>query len=81
MARARPPRAVLLCLELIDGVERQELDPVDPVEVARLDAFVDRVDDGACGAGAVVAVGDRFCEQRAAVVEQSVVDAPRVDPD
>ena len=77
-ATRRPAVVARLGRELVHRVERQELHTVDPVQLGAADAGVHRV-DGAVRS--IVAVGDRFAEKGAVRIEQSVVDAPRVDTD
>ena len=62
--------------QLVDGVDRDDLQAVDGVEPGRVDLLVDLLDRRLA---ARVAVGVRVAAQRPVRVEQPVVDAPRVD--
>ena len=62
--------------QLVDAVDRDDLQPADGVEPRRVDLLVDLLDRRLA---ARVAVGVRVAPQRAVRVEQAVVDAPGVD--
>ena len=64
--------------QLVDGVDRDDLQAVDGVEPGRLDLLVHLLDRRLA---ARVAVGVRVAAQPPVRVEQAVVDAPRVDPE
>src|SRR5208283_1922964 len=62
--------------ELVQGVERLELDTGAPVEIGRGDLLEDRLDDAV---GAAVPVVDRVAEKSPVTIEEPEVDAPAVD--
>ena len=64
--------------ELVDRVERQELQPGGGVEPGRIEFLVDPGDGGT---GPVIAVAERRRDQVAGGVDQPVVHGPGVDPD
>ena len=66
--------AALVGHELVQRVERQELLPVDRVEVGGVDDPMDVVDDLA---RAVVAIGDRLVDELSVAVEQARSRRPR----
>ena len=76
LPRPPPERPALLGRELVEGVEGQELQAVDRVQLGRVERRVHLVDDRL---GPAVPVGDRLGQQPAVGVQQAVVDGPGVD--
>ena len=74
----QPRRRAAGGVELIDRVDRQELDAGDRVNPLAADALEDRLHRAV---GAAVAIVIRVLEQVAALADQRVVDAPAVDAD
>ena len=64
--------------ELVDRVERQELDARAAEDLRAAEERADLVHDSV---GAVVAIADRVLEQLSLAVEEAVVDRPRIDAD
>ena len=71
-----PPRPALLGGELVESVERQELQAADRVQLGRVHPGVHVVDDRL---GPVVPIRDRLGQQPAVGAQQTVVDRPGVD--
>ena len=74
----RPVRAPLLGDQLVEGGEREGLQPVAREQFGGGDAGVHVVDDAF---GAAVAVGDGLGQELPVGVEEAVVHAPGVDAD